>query len=96
MIEKEQFIKTIKVLQTGEYIDVFIGDELDEPYIIFGKIRMFGNEIIIGKTLGDGHIFICQDELYSTLDDFLGDLYDDLIYNEEIRVEQPYKMEDWN
>ena len=96
MIEKEQFIKTIKGLQPDEYIDVFIGDELDEPYVIFRKTRMFGNEIIIGKTLGDGQIFICQDELYRTLDDLLGELYDDLIYNEEIRIEEPYKMEDWN
>lgn len=96
MIEKEQFIKTIKGLQPDEYIDVFIGDELDEPYVIFGKTRMFGNEIIIGKTLGDGQIFICQDELYSTLYDLLGDLYDDLIYNEKIRIEDPYKMEDWD
>lgn len=96
MIEKEQFIKNIKGLQPGQYIDVFIGDEMDEPYIILGKTRMFGNEIIIGKTLGDGQIFICHDELYSTLDDLLGDLYDDLIYNDEIRIDDPYKMDDWN
>lgn len=96
MIEKEQFIKTIKDLQPGWYIDVFVGDELEEPYIIFGKTRMFGDEIIIGKDLGDGQMFICQDELHTTVEDLLGDLYDDLIYNEEVRIEKPYKMENWN
>ena len=96
MISKEQFVKAIKGLHPGEYIDVFVGDELEEPYIIFGKTRMFGNEIIIGKSLGDGQIFICQDELHTAVEDLLGDLYDDLIYNEEVRIEEPYEMKDWN
>ena len=96
MIEKEQFIKTVNGLQPGEYIDVLVGGKLDGPYIIFGNTRMFRNEVTIGKTLDDGQMFICQDERYRTLDDLLGDIYDDLIYNGEIIIEGPYKMEDCN
>ena len=96
MITKNIFVRAIMDLDVGQYIDVFVTDNLEEPCAIFCKKRCFGNELIIGKCPGDGSIFLCENSLYHIPEDTLEDYFDDISQYNDIEIGEPFEMKDWD
>lgn len=97
MIGKKEFVEKIMSLEYGQYIDVFLDNESEEPDVIFTKRRLFASSVIVGKCVGDGSFFIAHDSLYEIPEDTLEGYYDSVSETwDNVRLEEPYTMQDWD